>query len=460
MGFLLLVDFGSTFTKLTAVDLEKKDIIGTSKATTTVETDISVGFLNALSLLREAIGDSIEFDRTLACSSAAGGLKMAAIGLVQELTVEAAKRVCLGAGAKVELTLDHHLNNSEIDLIKEKKIDIILLAGGTNGGNSETVLHNANKLANSNIDIPIIYAGNKDVIDEITSIFSLKNKQFYICENVMPKINVLNIESSKDKIKEIFVTNIIKAKGISKIEKRVDGPIIPTPNAVLIAAELLSKGFGGVEGLGDLVLVDIGGATTDIYSMADGLPKKANVVFGGLEEPYAKRTVEGDLGMCYSILGIIDSMSKSEIHQLGKQNIDIVLEARTRHHDPYFVPKNDNDWKISNIFSSKCIDVAFSRHVGTYTSVYTPMGNMYHQIGKDLTETKYIIGTGGALINSKNPKVILETLKRNIKTPNELRPDNPEYLLDSDYILSAMGLLANEYPDVALEIMRKRIIKI
>jgi uncharacterized protein (TIGR01319 family) len=145
----LLADFGSTFTKLTAVDLESADIIGTAKAITTVETNIIEGYRTALHRLEEVVGGRLSYEKILACSSAAGGLKMAAIGLVEELTTEAAKRVCLGAGAKVELVLSHHITKSEVQEILDKKIDIILLAGGANGGNRDCVVHNAMMLARS-----------------------------------------------------------------------------------------------------------------------------------------------------------------------------------------------------------------------------------------------------------------------------------------------------------------------
>ena len=116
-----MIDFGSTFTKLTAVDTEKEDIIATASHFTTVDTDITIGYNKALSALKEKLNDNNpKFEKIIGCSSAAGGLKMAAIGLIEELTVEAAKRVCLGAGAKVELAFSHHLTNADVDKIIEK----------------------------------------------------------------------------------------------------------------------------------------------------------------------------------------------------------------------------------------------------------------------------------------------------------------------------------------------------
>ncbi len=334
---------------------------------------------------------------------------MVAIGLVEELTTEAARRVCLGAGAKVELVLSHNINLHEVEEIKHKDIDIILLAGGgANGGNKECVIHNAKQLAKSDIKAPIVFAGNKDATDEIEEILTNANKEFYICENVMPRLNVLNINSAKDTIKDIFVKNIIEAKGIKKVEKLVGEVVLPTPNAVLMAAELLSTGFGDEPGLGDLMLADVGGATTDIYSMGSGLPTQMNAILSGLEEPYAKRTVEGDLGMRYSSLGILQSFTASEISHWKSQNVDIEAEAHKRHDDIEFISSTDEDYIADDIFAGKCIDVATSRHVGTLKGVYTPMGVMYYQVGKDLTQSNYFIGTGGVVISSKDPVAILK----------------------------------------------------
>lgn len=457
MSIYLLADLGSTYTKLTAVDIKLEKIIGTSIAFTTVNTNINDGFNHALNELRQKIGKDVIFSKSIACSSAAGGLKMAASGLVEELTTEAAKRVCLGAGAKVELVFSHNLTTNEVNQILEGSIDIILLAGGTDGGNSKTVIHNAHKIAESNIDVPIIFAGNKDAAEEVENILKTANKEYYICENVMPKLNKLNIEDAKNKIQNIFINKIIHAKGIQLIEKQIDGVIFPTPTAVLKAAELLSLGFAEESGLGDLVLVDIGGATTDIYSMSDGLPKKLNTVVYGLEEPFAKRTVEGDLGMRYSASGVLDALSNSEKAIIKKQ-FDLENEVALRHENPEFLPVNEHDHLVETFIAKTCASTAFSRHVGTTKDIYTNFGIMSYQTGKDLTDVKYIIGTGGVIINNKNPNEILNSLAATPVHPFELRPIDAKYLLDKQYILSAMGLLSTIEPEVALRIMKKHLL--
>lgn len=458
MSKYLMIDFGSTFTKLTAVDSEKEDIIATASHFTTVAEDITIGYKNALKALYNKIGYELHFDKIISCSSAAGGLKMAAIGLVEELTVEAAKRVCLGAGARVDLVLSHHINKREVQSIIDNKIDIILLAGGTDGGNSECVLYNAKMLGEAKITIPIIYAGNKSCIDEIEDIFKEYNLNGYFCENVMPQINVLNIPSARDKIREIFLKNIIVAKGIKKIESVIDKVILPTPEAVLKACDLLSKGYLRETGLGELVCVDIGGATTDMYSMCTASAKRSDVVIKGLEEPYAKRTVEGDLGMRYSALGVLKALSEEEIILINEdEKVDLKKELTFRNDHVDVVFDDDYQIKVDHIQAGICVDKAMARHVGKMEEVYTPMGLVYNQTGKDLTKIECVIGTGGVLVNSKDPKKILSKVVGNKKTYLELRPENPKYLLDKDYILASMGLLSELDPLLALRIMKKHL---
>lgn len=460
MANYLLIDFGSTFTKLCAVDTDKCEIIGTASDFTTVETDISEGYQKALTKLINKVGYKVNFEQVVACSSAAGGLKMAAIGLVKELTVEAAKRVCLGAGAKVDLVFSHHLNKGEIEQIIEKKIDIILLAGGSDGGNSECVLYNAEHLGKYGVSIPVVYAGNKSVQDEIQEIFKKYKMNGFICENVMPAINMLNVTSARDKIREIFLKQIIEAKGIKKIESQINQVILPTPSAVLDAAKLLSEGYLDEEGLGEIVIVDIGGATTDLYSICEST-KRSDVIIQGLEEPFAKRTVEGDLGMRYSAPGIVKSLSEREINFINKdKGVDIVEEVNKRYKNVKLLPENNHDEFIDQFLAEMCAYRSMHRHCGRITEVLTPMGKVYNQTGKDLSDVSYVIGTGGVIINSKHQHNILRQTTNILHNHSELRPNDPVFLIDHEYILSAMGLLSKFKPLVALKLMKKHISQI
>lgn len=454
MTNVLLVDFGSTFTKVTYVDFKTETMLS-AQSYSTVDSDIKIGYQKALELLKEKANKPLTFDKIIACSSAAGGLKMAAIGLVPELTVEAAKRACMGAGAKVDLVFSHKLIQADLKRIKEKDIDIILLSGGTDGGHQESIMHNAKMLYDSDLDIPIIYAGNRDLQDEIKTLFSSKSEMLYVCDNVMKKINQLSFDSAKQAIREVFLKRIVMAKGIKSIESEIDEIISPTPESVLNAATLLSLGTDEEAGLGELMLVDIGGATTDIYSMAYGTPKRVEIVMKGLEEPYSKRTVEGDFGMRYSAIGVVDSFSEKERNTYLKENIDLVHEAQKRHDNPDYLPISHKDEMIDFILAKQAVKESVKRHVGHIEPYYTSMGMMYYQTGKNLHDVDLVIGTGGVIINSQKKWQILEETVS--ESELDLRPKKPKFAIDEDYILSAMGLLATIDKNLALRLMKKHI---
>ena len=467
MKAYLAIDFGSTYTKLTAIDLDNEVILATAKDITTVEDDIMIGFNKAFNKLKIEINKKINFDEInfvnkTACSSAAGGLKMVAIGLVPELTAEAAKKAALGAGARVIKTYAYELNSRDLEEIKNTALDIILLAGGTDGGNKECIIHNAKMLAEFKVKVPVVVAGNKAATDEIENILKEAEIDCYITENVMPFINKLNVEPSREEIRKVFMNKIVEAKGMKKAEEFIKGILMPTPAAVLKASEILATGTDEEEGLGDLIVVDIGGATTDIHSIAKGEPTKPSIMIKGLEEPYAKRTVEGDLGMRYSAIALLEASGTRKIrnylHDSLKQ-IDVKAQCQFRHDNIKMVPQSEEEIRFDEAMAKAATELAMTRHCGVLECVYTPMGTMFNQSGKDLTETPYVIGTGGVIIHSLNPKDILKAGNFNEEDPIHLKPIAPKFLVDKTYILSSMGLLAQEYPNTAIRIMKKYLVE-
>ena len=457
----LLVDFGSTNTKLTVVDIESEEIIVTAKAITTIEDDIMIGFNEAYEQIAGVIEEKqIEFVAKLGCSSAAGGLKMIAIGLVPDLTSEAAKRASLGAGAKILKTYSYELAEDDVKEMLELKPEIILLSGGTDGGNKETIIKNAKTLAKFEIKVPIIVACNRNAQPEIVKIFDKAKFEYYRSENVMPSINVLNVENVRDIIREVFMKNIVHAKGLDNAITYVGDVLMPTPAAVLNAAQLLAKGTELEDGLGDLVVVDIGGATTDIHSLCDGYPTKGGITMKGLAEPYAKRSVEGDLGMRYSVLSCYQAAGyrKFAKHFPAEISLEKVEEAVYLRHDHIaFVPDDDQAKKFDATIAKVCCELAISRHAGYIETSFSPFGTMFAQYGKDLTGVKYLIGTGGVLVYNDYPLDILKACNFDEEFSDSLRPIKPRYLLDKTYILSSMGLLSTKEPDIALRIMKKYI---
>lgn len=457
MRAVLLIDFGSTYTKVTAADLEEQRLIATAASYTTVQTDINDGLENALKLLEKKTG-KIEYEARYACSSAAGGLRMVACGLVPELTAEAAKQASLGAGAKIMKVYSYQLTEDDAEEIAELNPDIFLLTGGTDGGNKDVVIENAKVIASIPLDFPVVIAGNRSASRTCERIIRESGKQAIVCENVMPKFNQLNIEPAQNKIREVFLERIIKARGLSKISNLISGIMMPTPAAVLEAMSLLSKGTENQPGIGDLVAVDVGGATTDVYSMSYGEPDKVNTVIKGLPEPFAKRTVEGDIGMRYSAAGIVEAAGIANICRLSglsEERAWELIEQITSHTD--MLPDTEDVAKLDFALASMAVRVGMTRHAGYVEKVFTPVGETFLQTGKDLSRVEKVIITGGSLIHADNVKEIACQALYDLKEPMSLKPQHAEILVDKEYILSAMGLLSKYDAETALKIMKKEL---
>lgn len=456
MKNVLLIDFGSTYTKLTAVDIQKEEILGTGAAYTTVQTDINDGLNEGLKVLEQKTG-KIKYDACYACSSAAGGLRMVTSGLVPELTGEAAKLASLGAGAKVIGIYAFELTEDDIDEINKIDPDIFLLVGGTDGGNTECILHNAQMLSKMKPRFPIVLAGNRTAAKKCQEI--LKDCEAYVCPNVMPKFGTLQIEPTQKQIREIFLNRIIQAKGLSKAAELLSDIMMPTPSAVLQAMELLANGYEDESGIGELIAVDVGGATTDVYSIADGMPEHMNTVYKGLPEPYAKRTVEGDIGMRYSIQGIVDAQGIERISQLSgltKEKALALIEDLKQNTDK--LPNGDKELEVLDFALASCaVDEAVTRHSGTISETYTMMGQTFVQEGKNLTKVKQIVVTGGSLIHAQRTEEIATHALYSPVNPASLRPRSADIWIDKTYILAAMGLLSSYHPKTALRIMKKEL---
>lgn len=453
---VLLIDFGSTYTKLTAVDVEGERILGTAAAYTTVQTDINEGLENGLRLLEQKTG-ILDFGETFACSSAAGGLRMVASGLVPELTSEAAKLASLGAGAKIVGLYSFQLTQEDLEEIEALQPDIFLLVGGTDGGNTACILHNAGMLAKLKPTFPVVIAGNRSAARQCREI--LAAFETYICPNVMPKFGTLNIEPTQKQIRAIFLSRIIHAKGLSKAADLLSDIMMPTPSAVLQAMELLAEGCQGESGIGDLVAVDVGGATTDVYSIADGMPEGMNTVYKGLMEPFAKRTVEGDIGMRYSVRGIVDAVGLERISRLSgipRNRVEELVRWLRQNTDS--VPGGNEELeRLDYALASMAVETAVARHAGTIEETYTMMGQTFVQSGKNLTHVRQIVVTGGSLIHTKRTAEIAKHALYSPAQPMSLRPKDAAVWVDRTYILAAMGLIATRYPQAALRIMKKEL---
>ena len=457
MTAALLIDFGSTWTKLRVLDIESGNLLGSAQGPSTVATDVNVGLDAALASLERAMGRLPAFAHRLASSSAAGGLRMVTVGLVRELTAEAARQAALGAGARLVGAFAYRLTARDAAEIESLAPDILLLCGGTNGGNSEVILHNARALAASSLRCPVVVAGNRETTDEIVALLSRDGRTAIGAANVLPALDTLDIEPARAAIRDVFMQRIVKVKGIDRASASVDRVLMPTPAAVLEGAQLLADGLAGREGLGALVVVDPGGATTDVHSIGSGEPSTPGVIRYGLPEPRAKRTVEGDLGMRHNAAAIVDAIGLDALAKHAAISTADASAVLSRFEDVEAVPQSDTEARLEEALVRAAIDMAVARHAGTIETVYTAQGPVQMQRGKDLSDVRWLIGTGGAIVHARDPARVLRVACADRHKPHELRPRAPQIALDAGYLLYAAGLLAQVSPQAAFDCARRNL---
>lgn len=443
---LLVAEIGSTTTLVTAfgglAGGEPRRLGQGQAATTVLDGDVTVGLMGAVARLRAALAEPLEWDKMVASSSAAGGLRMTVHGLVYDMTVRAAREAALGAGANLKLITAGEMTEDDIEDIRDVAPNIILLAGGVDYGEKDTVLRNARLLAESGLKYPVIYAGNAQAKTRVARILEKAGVRVFPVENVYPKIDTLNVEPTRAVIQDVFERHITEAPGMAKIREMVTGRIIPTPGAVMLGAKLLRGRIG------DLAVLDVGGATTDVHSVTDGAAENARLAIA--PEPTAKRTVEGDLGVFVSAGQVADLAGRAQLAaEIGCGEGELMGYCRP-------IPQTEREFALSGRLAAVAATTAMDRHVGGLTQLYGPSGRVTIMQGKDLTAVKWIIGTGGALTKLPQGRNILQSLNHRENTPR-LFPKNGRVLQDSDYIMAAAGLMSDIYPQAALRLMQKSL---
>jgi uncharacterized protein (TIGR01319 family) len=442
---LLVAEIGSTTTVVNGFKGIKSGhpvFLGQGDHPTTVmEGDVNIGLEGAIHSLKAYLGThQLEYDEMLASSSAAGGLAMTVHGLVLEMTVKAAREAALGAGAIIKLVTGGLLMESDLEEIVYLRPNIILIAGGVDFGEKNVPLENCKKIKALNLDIPIIYAGNQAILGEVKKVFKDYKAKVYFVENVYPQIDRLNIEPTRKLIHQAFEEHITGAPGMQRVRELVNGPIIPTPGAVMDCARLLA------ESLGDLMVIDIGGATTDVHSVTKGSEEINRILTA--PEPEAKRTVEGDLGVYVNRFNVLKLINPNKIPQ--KYNPDFVNGVPP-------IPHSPEEMDFVHFISEGAIKMAVNRHCGSLRYLYGPSGRLTIAEGKDLTQIKTIIGTGGVLTRLPFGKEIMAKVTGNKESGKLLPPPESNILIDSNYIMASLGVMAKKYPDAALTLLKESL---
>ncbi|MBI6874261.1 GlmL-related ornithine degradation protein [Clostridium aciditolerans] len=441
----LVAEIGSTTTLVTAFNVhrDKNDKIFVDtpfqgKACTTVlDGDVNIGLKNAIKDIENKINESLLWRKMLATSSAAGGLKITVHGLMEQMTVKAAKEAALGAGGIIKMVTAGKMRKSDIKRIYDIDPNMIMIAGGTDYGERETAIFNAELISAEKFNKPIVYCGNIENREEIKEIF--EGQELYIIDNVYPRVDELNVEPARKIIQDAFEKNIIKAPGMNKIKQLVDGSIMPTPGAVMESSKIL------YDKIGDLVVLDVGGATTDVHSVTEGSKVILDMLVN--PEPKAKRTVEGDLGIFVNSKNVIELLDIRDLGELNKEYIADHIKA---------IPIEEEDIKASCLLTKKAVDVAVNRHIGTIKRKYSGESG-FIAYGKDLSQVKYIIGTGGALTRLPNgARTLLEI--RYLKDDITMLPRRgAKALIDKDYIMACAGVLSKEDKEAAEALLRQSL---
>ncbi|MGH3336535.1 MAG: glutamate mutase L, partial [Nocardioides sp.] len=329
--------------------------------------------------------------------------------------------------------------------------DVVLLTGGTDGGNAEPIRLAAQALVDSGLSGPVVVAGNVDARDDVGRI--LGSIPHVLADNVVPRIGVLAPESARSAIREMFLAHVIGGKHLSTradFARLVRGA---TPDVVHTAVELLARGLDPEKpGAGDVVVVDVGGATTDVHSVVELDPEAGSTEAGGLSREVVAttpvtRTVEGDLGMRWS--------ATSTVAEAGL--CDLAEAAEHRRTDPDYLPDTDHETEIDEAIAAAAAGLALRRHAGRSRVVVSPEGRVVERSGKDLREVDLLVCSGGVFRNGL-PGVAERALEGSTGADVEggwQLPRQPRVVVDHDYVLAAAGLLAGRHPQAAYRLVTR-----
>lgn len=421
LNVIVATDCGSTTTKAILIEKVGDDYRQTyrGEAPTTVEApfeDVTRGVLNAIAEIEELSGrkildgdqiitpcrdDKTGVDIYISTSSAGGGLQMMVTGVVQNMTGESAQRAALGAGAIVIDVLavnDGRLPHEKIERIRSMRPDMILMSGGTDGGAVTHVVEMAEYVAAAeprprfgmSYKLPLIYAGNKDAQPQVKKILEDKSA-LVVTENIRPVLERENLAPARNKIHDLFLEHVMQqAPGYKKLIDMAGAPIMPTPAAVGLIMEAIAKR----EHL-NLIGVDIGGATTDVFSVFDG-------VFN--------RTVSANLGMSYSVSNVLAEAGLASIMRWVPFTIDEqTLRNRIKNKmiRPTTIPQTLDELQIEQAIAREALRLALIHHKSLATGLKgvqqeRTISDVFEQqtSGKaliDMLKLDLIVGSGGIL---------------------------------------------------------------
>lgn len=451
-------DIGSTYTKVAVVDTAAGELVATADCPTTVDSDVLKGVDAALDGIAGRFPKA-DLSRIRLCSSAGGGLRLAVVGYEQLVTAEAGHRVGLSAGARVVHVAAGKLDPPATASLLAARPDIVLLVGGTDGGDEDVLRHNAAQLATSRLGAPVVVAGNADVRDTVTRSLRSHGKVALPTENVLPRIGELHPQPARAAIREVFLQHVIGGKKLSRDPRFARLVRGATPDLVLTAVELLADRLASDATSSEpsdprpgVVVVDVGGATTDVYSVLAPDPRHPVPETDVAGTLWRSRTVEGDLGVRWNAPGVVAAARAEDLLEPGEEPV-LHEAAALRAAQPELVDTKDSS--VDRRLAELAITIALRRHargerIGPPTAP--------RKGGKDLRAVRVVIGSGGVLRHSETDAAtaLLRTAVNDHAGGWPL-PRRARHLVDHSYVLAACGLLCDDHPHAATRLIHTRL---
>lgn len=368
----------------------------------------------------------------LACSSAGGGLRLAVVGQERLVSAEAGYRVALSAGAKVVHVATGELSPAGVRELRASAPDVLLLVGGTDGGDEKVLLHNASRLARMRIAVPVVLAGNASAQPAALASLTATGRRVVPAANVLPDLGELAPGPARAAIRGVFLRHVIGGKGLSRGPRFRRLVRTVTPDAVLSAVSRLAGVVAAqAEQAGAVLVVDVGGATTDVYSSVSTVEPSVHAV----TLPPDRRTVEGDLGMRVSAPGVVAEAAVARLIEPG----ELEPQAANRNANVDLIPSTMDEQRVELRIAQLAVILAVRRHLHLVGGRLGPRG-----AGR-------LVLSGGVFRHAPDLTEFERGLRRHLGPV--LR--DADVLVDRQGLLGPAGLLAQaDHPDLADAILK------
>jgi uncharacterized protein (TIGR01319 family) len=437
---------------MTAVDLQGR--LYARSSTLTDVTDIGRGIESLTAELRTS-GTRTSVDETIACSSAGGGLRVAVVGLEPRLTLEAARRTAATAGARIVAAYAGRLDGEASRALAAPSPDVILLTGGTNGGDQDAVVANAARLSDIAPGIPVVFAGNETAREAVRGVLAGTRKVCF-ARNVLPRIGRLDVDDAQAKIREIFIDHVIGHGRLASPSPLAHSIRMPTPAALLEATRALADLGRRALRLRRPVVIDVGGATTDVHSSLPHDDHERTFGRDAVPDQQLARTVEGDLGLRENAVSLVEEARLTN-HVDACEERTLLSEAELRAADRGFVPSARGERAVDERLATLASAIALARHAGFLRVALSDSGAALRKTGRDLRAATCLIATGGVFEHSADASALVEQAAAMARERGALVPDAAPILVDRSYVLFAVGLLSATRPALARRLLVREL---